>query len=100
MLADHGGELKTVQFRHADVDQDDRDFIFQQDLERFAARRGDNEVFAELLENDLIGKQLGWLIVDQKDVHLFMVHHRNTVQRCSHMRMARSSCSVLTGLAR
>jgi hypothetical protein len=41
------------------------------------------------------------LIVDQQDVYLFMVHHRrHHHQRWSHMRMARSNCSVLTGLAR
>ena len=98
MLADHGGEFEPVELRHADVDQDNRDFVLEQEFERFTAGGRDDEVFTELLQDDFIGKQLGRLIVHQKDVYLFMVHHR--AQRCSHMRMASSSCSVLTGLAR
>ena len=76
MLADHGGELEPVEFRHADVDQNDGDFVLEQVFERFAPRGGDDEIFAELLQNNLIGQQLRRLIVDQKDVYLFMVHHR------------------------
>ena len=68
MLADHGGELETVELRHADVDQDDGDFVLQQVFQRFAAGGGDDEVFAELLQDHLIGEQLGRLIVDQEDV--------------------------------
>ena len=30
MLADHVGEFEAVQFRHADVDQDDRDLGLEQ----------------------------------------------------------------------
>ena len=75
MIADHGGKLKPVQFRHADVDQNDRYFVLEQVFQRFAAGGGDNEIFTELLENDLIGQKLGRLIVDQKDIYLFMVHH-------------------------
>ena len=101
MLADHGGELETVELRHADVDQDDRDFVLEQKFQRFAAGSRDHEILAEFLQDDFIGKQLGRLIVDQKDVYLFMVHHHAApLQRCSHMRIASSSCSVLTGLAR
>ena len=100
MLADHGGELETVQLRHADVDQDDRDFVLEQVFQRLAAGRGDDEVFVELLQDHFIGEQLGRLIVDQQDVDLFVVCHWLVHQRCSHMRMASSNCSVLTGLAR
>ena len=49
MLADHGGELESVQFRHADVDQNDRNFVFEQVFERLAPRRCDDEIFAEFL---------------------------------------------------
>ena len=38
MFADHGGEFEPVQFRHADVDQDDGDVVLEQELQRFAAR--------------------------------------------------------------
>ena len=39
MLADHRGELKAVEIRHADVDQDDGDVVLQQMLQRLACRR-------------------------------------------------------------
>jgi hypothetical protein len=37
VLADHGRELETVQFRHADIEQDDRDFILEQIFQRLTA---------------------------------------------------------------
>jgi hypothetical protein len=49
MLADHGRELEAVEFRHADIDQDDRDFVLQEIFQRLAPRGGDREVFAEFL---------------------------------------------------
>ena len=49
MLADHGGEFETVQLRHADVDQNDRDFVLEQVFERLAAGSGHDEILAELL---------------------------------------------------
>ena len=76
MLADHGGELEPVQLRHADVDQDDGDFVLEQKFQRLAPGSGDDQIFAKLLQDDLIGEQLRRLIVDQKDVYLFVVHHR------------------------
>ncbi|OIQ65460.1 hypothetical protein GALL_529810 [mine drainage metagenome] len=100
MLVDHGGKLEAVQFRHAYVDQDDRNFVLEQVFERFTSRARDDKILAELLENNLIGQQLRRLIIDQKDVYLFVVHHLATNQRCSHMRIASSNCSVLTGFAR
>ena len=55
------------------------------------------------LEDRLVGQQLGRLVVDQQDVDPVDArrrgHHRRSY-RCSHMRSADSSCSVLTGLAR
>jgi hypothetical protein len=76
MLADHRGELEPVQFRHADVDQNDGNLVLQEILERFPPGGSDHQIFAKLLENNLIGEQLGRLVIDQKDVYLFMVHHR------------------------
>ena len=101
MLADHGGELESVQLRHADVDQNDRDVDLEQVFQRLAAGGGDDEILAELLQDDFIGEQFGRLIVNQQDVYFLVVHHlRAPHQRCSHIRMASSNCSVLTGLAR
>ena len=78
MLADHRRELEAVELGHADVDQDDRDLVLEQDLERLAAGGRDDQVLAELLQDDFIGQQLRRLVVDQKDVDLFMVHHLAT----------------------
>src|SRR5436190_12209558 len=75
MFADHRGELEPVQFRHADVDQDDGDIVLQQELERFASGRGLDQVLAEFLQDDFIGEQLRRLIVNQKNVYLVLVHH-------------------------
>ena len=101
MFADHRGELEPVQFRHADVDQDDGDIVLEQELKRFAPGRSLDQVLAEFLQDDFIGEQLRRLIVHQKNVYLLLVHHLvHADQRCNHIRMASSNCSVLTGLAR
>ena len=76
MLADHGGEFETVELGHADVDEYDRDLVLEQEFECLAAGSRDDEVFAELFQNNFIGEQLCRLIVDQKNVHLFVAHHR------------------------
>src|SRR5437588_1741334 len=75
VLADHGGEFEAVEFRHADIDQDDGDVVLEQELERFAAGGDRDQVLAEILENYFIGKQLRRLIVDQKNVDLLVFHH-------------------------
>ena len=74
MLADHGGELEAVDLRHHHVDQHDGDVGLEQDAERLVRRVGLDQVLAKLLEDDLVGKELGGLIVDQQDVDL--VHER------------------------
>ena len=68
MLADHGGELEAVKLRHADIEQDDRDFVLEQIFQRLAAGRYGDEVFSELLQDDFVGQKLGRLIVNQEDV--------------------------------
>src|SRR6267154_3549888 len=73
MLADHGGDLESVQFRHANVDQNDGDFVLEEEFERLPAGRGDHEILSKLLQDNFIGQQLGRLIVDQEDVYLVMV---------------------------
>ena len=75
MLADHAGKFETIQLRHANVDQNDRDLVLEQVLERIPAGGGDHEILAELLENDFIGKQLRRLIVDQQDIYLLVLCH-------------------------
>ena len=48
MLADHRRELEAVELRHADVDQDDRDFVLEQVFQRLARRRRLDEILAEV----------------------------------------------------
>ena len=77
MLADHRGELKAVEFRHADVDENDGDVVLEQELQGFARRRRLDEIFAELAEDHLVGEELVGLIVHQEDVDFigrFLVH--------------------------
>ena len=68
MLADHRGQLKAVEFRHADVDQNDGDVVLEQELQRLARGRGFDQIFAELAEDHLVGQELVRLIVHQKNV--------------------------------
>ena len=76
MLPQHLDQLEAVELRHADVDQDDGDVVLQQNLERFARRRRANEVLIQLGQDDLVAQQLGWLVVDQKDVDAILGVHR------------------------
>ena len=103
MLADHGGQLKTIQFRHADIDQDNGDVIFEQELQRLTSGGSLDQILAKLSKNHLVSQELVRLIVDQENVDLVVsaanVLHGNAY-RCSHIRNAERSCSVFTGLAR
>ena len=74
VFADHRGQLEAVELGHADVDQNHGNFVLEEIFQGFASRGRHHEIFAKLLENDLIGEQLGRLIVHQKDVYLFLVH--------------------------
>ena len=49
MLSDHGGELESVQLGHADVDQNDGNFILEQEFERFAPGSRSDKIFPKLL---------------------------------------------------
>jgi len=64
----YGGELEAVELRHADVDENDRNVVLEQELQGLARRRGLDQVLVQFVENDLVGEQLVGLIVDQEDV--------------------------------
>jgi hypothetical protein len=101
MLAHHPRQLEAVQVGHEDVDQDDRDVGLQQVRERFLGGIRLQQVLAEVAQYHLVAQQLGRLVVDQENVDLVVRGHDIvSIYRCSHMRNADSSCSVLTGLAR
>ena len=69
VLADHRGQLESVEFGHRDVDEDDRNVLTQQLLQRLPSRSRLDQIFAELLQDHFIAEQLRRLIVDQQDVH-------------------------------
>ena len=56
MLADHGGEFEAVEFRHVDVEQDDRNFRAQQVFQRFTAGMGRDQVLAKRPEDRFIAQ--------------------------------------------
>ena len=68
MLPQHGSKLEAVEFRHADVDQNDRDLVLEQELQCLARRRRLDEILAKLVEDHIVGEQLIGLVVDQEYV--------------------------------
>ena len=69
MLPQHGSKLEAIEFRHADVDQNDRDLVLEQELQCFARRRRLDEVLAKLSEDYIVGEQLIGLVVDQEHIN-------------------------------
>jgi hypothetical protein len=100
MVADHRRQLKAVDIRHVDVDENDGDVMPKQKLERFGGVAGAQQIFTNILEDCPIGQKLGRLIVDEEYVDLVIRHNVPRVQRWSQLRSADSSCSVFTGFAR
>ena len=49
MFADHGRELESVELRHTDVDENDRDLVLEQNFQRLPAGRCHDQVFTEVL---------------------------------------------------
>lgn len=78
MFPNHCRQLKAVEFRHADVDQDDGNVVLKQKLQRLARGRGFDEILAKLPEDHLVGKELVRLIVNQQDVD-FVYHGRRPI---------------------
>jgi hypothetical protein len=99
MLTDHLGEFEAVQLRHADIDQDDGDFRFQQIGQGLLGRGYCDEIFVQLGQHDFIAQQLARLVIHQQHVDAIFAGCGG-LHRWSHMRNVERSCSVLTGLAR
>src|ERR1043165_7062175 len=76
MLADHLGELETVQPRHAHVDENDGDFVAQQLAQSLVGGGRLEQRLAQLAQHDFIAQQFAGLVVDQKDVDLLIRVHR------------------------
>ena len=50
MIADHRRELKTIDIRHVDVNENDSDVVPQEELERLRGITGAQQVFAEMFD--------------------------------------------------
>jgi hypothetical protein len=79
VITDHGGKLEAVELRHANVEQDHGNVVLEQAFKRFPARRGHQQVFPELPQDDFIGKQFGRLIVDQEYIDLVIQPHHSLI---------------------
>ena len=66
--SDHGRQFKTVELRHAHVDENHRNIRLQQVLQGFPRRARLDQVRFQTAENGLVGEQLCGLIIDQQDV--------------------------------
>jgi hypothetical protein len=67
-LADHGGGLESVHLGHHHVKQNKGKLLLQQALQGFAPGPGQDQVFIQPGKDRLEGKQLAWLVIDQKYV--------------------------------
>jgi hypothetical protein len=75
MFPDHLSQLETIQFRHADIHQNDRHLVFQQISQGFFCGRNRNEIFVQLGQHNLITQQLARLVIHQKHVDAVLVFH-------------------------
>ncbi len=76
VLADHVGELETVEFGHADIHENDGNIVLQKDVESLFGGRRLDEIFAKLGEDDLVAEKLGGLVVHHEDVDFLVRSHR------------------------
>ena len=106
VFPDHPGQLEAVEIRHADIDQHDRNFVFQQVLQGLVGRVRLYQRLSQFSKYNFVAEQLCRLVIDKKDIHILCrirsdrVHGGILPQRCSQIRRADSNCSVFTGLAR
>src|SRR6267154_5470419 len=75
MLPDHGRQLKTIEFGHADIHQHHRHIGLKQKFERLLCRSSLDQVLPQSAEHHLIAQQLGRLIIDHKYIDLLVIAH-------------------------
>src|SRR5262249_36593710 len=68
MLANQIGQLKTVDVRHADVQQNDGDVFLQQMIKSLAPGACLDEVFVQAAQNCLVAQELRRLVVDHQNI--------------------------------
>jgi hypothetical protein len=75
MLPDHIGKLETINLRHADIHEDDRDIFFEEKFKGFPAGVGLDQVLPKFVEYDFVAEQLSRLIIYHENVDLFPRSH-------------------------
>ena len=90
LFAHLGNHTQTVEPRHLDVQEDHREVVLEQRLQRlFAGRRGRNAA-VQRGEHGLHRNEVVVAVVDQQDLRLQTL--------CSHTRISAVSWSMSTGL--
>ena len=75
MLANHAGQLESVDLRHADIHEHDGYIGFQKVFERLFSGSRLYEVLIQFAEDGLIAQEFGRLIIHHQDVHpIFRTH--------------------------
>ena len=67
MLADQARDLEAVHLRHVHVEQDRREFLFEQPLQRLRPGERPDALDAEPVQDGFVGQQPGGLVVDEQD---------------------------------
>ncbi len=67
-LANQGGRLEAVHFRHVDVEQNDREVILQQAAQGLASGRRFHDILPEVGQRGLNGQNFLRNVVDDEDV--------------------------------
>ena len=76
MVADHRRQLEAVDVRHDDVEQDDRDVVLQNLLQRLAAGLRLDQILIEVAQDDFVAEQLCGLIIHQENIDAVPLGHR------------------------
>ena len=75
VLANHCGQLKTVEFGHAHVHQHHRHIGLEQNFESLLRGLRFDQVLAKLTEHHLIAEQLRGLIIHHEDIDFLVCAH-------------------------
>ena len=120
MLPDDLGKFEAVDLRHADIHQHGRHVHLEKLFERILGGCRLDKVLVEFAEDGLIAEQFARLVVHHQDIYfvvglhwlinvlpgrvgaglLLLTKTETHTHRCSHIRNAERSCSVLTGFAK
>ena len=77
MLPDEARGLETVHFRHADIENNDREVLSEQPLQCLPPRKSAHTGHTHPLENGLVSQKPRRLVVDQQNAGLGrLVGHR------------------------